>query len=314
LFDGKVDVVADWFQKTTDGMLLNVPLPTYLGFPNYPWTNAGIVENKGLELDVAYHNNDGEFQYTISGNLFTFKNEVISLGGGEPILGGGWINYTTTRTEEGMPIGYFYGLKTDGIFQSQAEVDNYFQEGARPGDLRFVDVNSDGKIDNNDRTNIGDPFPDFSYGLNFSSTYKDFDFLVSIQGTVGNEIMNIKKIDMNSGVGWYNAPKDLMEKAWSPTNPSNEQFAINATNTNNLQISDWLVEDGSYMRLKNIQVGYSLPQSVVTKAGINRVRFWVGAYNLLTITNYTGLDPEIGSSSPLSSGVDQGYYPLAKSF
>ncbi|WP_205941064.1 TonB-dependent receptor [Albibacterium indicum] len=314
LFDGKVDVVADWFQKTTDGMLLNVPLPTYLGFPNYPWTNAGIVENKGLELDVAYHNNDGEFQYTISGNLFTFKNEVISLGGGEPILGGGWINYTTTRTEERMPIGYFYGLKTDGIFQSQAEVDNYFQEGARPGDLRFVDVNSDGKIDNNDRTNIGDPFPDFSYGLNFSSAYKDFDFLVSIQGTVGNEIMNIKKIDMNSGVGWYNAPKDLMKKAWSPTNPSNEQFAINATNTNNLQISDWLVEDGSYMRLKNIQVGYSLPQSVVTKAGINRVRFWAGAYNLLTITNYTGLDPEIGSSSPLSSGVDQGYYPLAKSF
>ncbi len=314
LFDGKIDIVADWFKKTTNGMLLNVPLPNYLGFPNYPWSNAGIVENKGLELEVAYNNNKGEFKYSIAGNISTFKNKVLSLGGGEPILGGGWINYTTTKTEEGMPIGYFYGLKTNGIFQNQAEVDNYFQEGARPGDLRFVDVNGDKKINNQDRTKIGDPFPDFSYGLNFNSSFKNFDFLVSIQGTVGNDIMNIKKIDMNSGVGWYNAPKDLMEKAWSPTNPSNDQFAINATNTNNLQISDWLVEDGSYLRLKNIQVGYSLPSPVLMKAGIKKVRLWVGAYNLLTITKYSGLDPEIGSTSPLSSGVDQGYYPVAKSY
>lgn len=313
-FEGKIDVVADWFNKTTDGMLLNVPLPNYLGFSNFPWSNAGTVENKGLELEVAYNNNQGDFKYSISGNLFTFKNKVISLGGGEPILGGGWINYTTTKTEEGMPIGYFYGLKTDGIFQSQSEVDNYFQEGARPGDLKFVDVNGDGEINNQDRTQIGDPFPEFSYGFNFNSSFKNFDFLVSLQGTVGNDIMNIKKIDMNSGVGWYNAPKNLMEKAWSPTNPSNDQFAINATNTNNLQISDWLVEDGSYLRLKNIQIGYSLPESVLTKAGVQRVRFWVGAYNLFTITNYSGLDPEIGSSSPLSSGVDQGYYPMAKSY
>jgi len=314
LFDGQVDIVADWFSKTTDGMLLNVPLPNYLGFPNFPWTNAGKVENKGLELDLAYHNNKNAFQYSVSANFSTFENKVISLGGGEPILGGGWINYTTTKTEEGMPIGYFYGLKTDGIFQSQAEVDNYFQEGARPGDLRFVDVNGDQVINNEDRTHIGDPFPDFSYGFNFNSSFKNFDFLISLQGTVGNDIMNIKKIDMNSGVGWYNAPKDLMDKAWSPTNPSNEQFAINATNTNNLQISDWLVEDGSYLRLKNIQLGYSLPENVLSKVGIGSVRFWVGGYNLLTFTGYSGLDPEIGSTSPLSSGVDQGYYPVAKSY
>ena len=314
LFDGKINIVADWFQKITDGMLLNVPLPNYLGFPNYPWTNAGKVENKGLELELAYNNNKGAFKYSISGNLFTFKNKVISLGGGEPILGGGWINYTTTKTEEGMPIGYFYGLKTDGIFQNQGEVDNYFQEGARPGDLKFVDVNGDKKINNQDRTNIGDPFPDLSYGLNINSSYKNFDFLISMQGTVGNKIMNIKKIDMNSGVGWYNGPKDLMEKAWSPTNPTHEQFAINATNTNNLQISDWLIEDGSYLRVKNIQIGYSLPAPVLKKSGLNRVRLWVGAYNLFTITNYSGLDPEIGNTSPLSSGVDQGYYPVAKSY
>ncbi len=314
LFDGAIDIVADYFKKTTDGMLLNVPLPNYLGFPNFPWTNAGKIENKGLEFEVAYHNNKGAFKYTIAGNLFTFKNKVLSLGGGEPILGGGWINYTTTKTEEGMPIGYFFGLKTDGIFQSQAEVDGYFQEGARPGDLKFVDVNGDKKIDNQDRTNIGDPFPNVSYGLNFNGSYKNFDISFSMQGTLGNDIMNIKKIDMNSGVGWYNAPKDLMKKAWSPTNPSNDQFAINATNTNNLQISDWLVEDGSYLRMKNVQVGYTLPEQMMKKAKIQKIRIWAGAYNLFTITNYTGLDPEIGSTSPLSSGVDQGYYPIAKSY
>ncbi len=314
LFNGAIDIVADYFKKTTDGMLLNVPLPNYLGFPNFPWTNAGKIENKGLEFELAYNNNKGAFKYTIAGNLFTFKNKVISLGGGEPILGGGWINYTTTKTEEGKPIGYFFGLKTDGIFQSQAEVDSYFQEGARPGDLRFVDVNGDKKIDNQDRTNIGDPFPKISYGLNFNSSYKNFDLSFSVQGTWGNDIMNIKKIDMNSGVGWYNAPKDLMARAWSPTNPSNDQFAINATNTNNLQISDWLVEDGSYLRMKNVQLGYTLPAAMMKKAKVQKIRIWAGAYNLFTITNYTGLDPEIGSSSPLSSGVDQAYYPIAKSY
>lgn len=314
LFDGAIDIVADYFEKTTDGMLLNVPLPNYLGFSNFPWTNAGKIENKGLEFELAYNNNKGAFKYTIAGNLFTFKNKVISLGGGEPILGGGWINYTTTKTEEGKPIGYFFGLKTDGIFQSQAEVDNYFQEGARPGDLKFIDVNGDQKIDNQDRTHIGDPFPKISYGLNFNSSYKNFDISLSMQGTLGNDIMNIKKIDMNSGVGWYNAPKDLMDRAWSPTNPSNDQFAINATNTNNLQISDWLVEDGSYLRMKNVQIGYTLPADMMKKAKIQKIRIWAGAYNLFTITNYTGLDPEIGSTSPLSSGVDNGYYPVAKSY
>ena len=314
-FDSKFEITADWYIKTTDGMLLQVPLPSYLGYTNNPWANAGKVENKGLELTVSFKNDDqNQFHYTISGNISTLNNKVISLGGGEPILGGQWINFTTTKTEEGMPIGYFYGFRTDGIFQSQQEVDNYFQEGARPGDLKFVDVNHDNKIDNLDRTNIGDPFPDFFYGLNFTSFYKNFDLLVSLQGSVGNDIMNIKKIDMNSGVGWYNAPKDLIEKAWSPTNPGNEQFAINATNTNNLQISDWLVEDGSYMRLKNIQLGYSLPNDILSRSGIQRLRLWLGAYNLWTITNYSGLDPEIGSSSPLNSGVDQGYYPSSKTF
>lgn len=312
--NNKLNLTVDAYQKTTDGMLLNVPLPAYLGFPNSPWSNAGGVRNSGLEFDLSYRNKVGEFGYSVAANVSTFKNKVLSLGGGEPITGGGWISYTTTLTEENMPIGYFYGFKTDGIFQSQQEVDNYIQEGARPGDLRFVDVNGDGVINNADRTYLGDPFPDLTYGLRLGADYKNFDIQVLMQGTLGNKIMNIAKIDMKSGVGWYNAPRELLAEAWSPTNPSNTQFAINASNQNNLQISDWLVENGSYLRMKSLQLGYTLPSSLLSKAKVQRVRLWAGGYNLLTFTNYSGLDPEIGSGSPLSMGVDQGYYPQAKSF
>ena len=126
--------------------------------------------------------------------------------------------------------------------------------------------------------------------------------------------MNAKKIDMNSGVGWYNAPVDLMDKAWSPTNPSNDQFQINTDNTNNLQVSDWLVEDGSYLRLKNIQLGYSIPKSILSSKYISNIRVWAGAYNLLTFTKYSGLDPEIGDTLPLSNGVDDGYYPQSATY
>lgn len=212
-----------------------------------------------------------------------------------------------------MPIGYFYGFKTAGIFQSQAEVDSYVQNDARPGDLRFVDTNNDGIINDEDRTYIGDPFPDLTYGLRLGGEYKNFDLQILMQGTLGNEIVNISKIDMRSGVGWYNAPKDLMDQAWSPTNPSNSQFQINANNQNNMQISDWLVEDGSYLRVKNIQLGYTLPASLIGQADIQKIRIYAGGYNLLTLTGYSGLDPEIGSGSPLSMGVDQGYYPQASS-
>lgn len=312
--NNKLSLTIDAYRKTTEGMLLNVPLPAYLGFPNSPWSNAGGVRNSGLEFDLSYHNKVGEFGYSIAANAATFKNKVLSLGGGEPITGGGWISYTTTLTEEGMPIGYFYGFKTNGIFQSQQEADSYIQEGARPGDLRFVDINNDGIINNADRTNLGDPFPDLTYGLRLGADYKHFDLQVLMQGTLGNKIMNIAKIDMKSGVGWYNAPRELLAEAWSPSNPSNTQFAINASNQNNLQISDWLVENGSYLRVKSLQLGYTLPTALLSKAKIHRIRIWAGAYNLFTFTKYGGLDPEIGSGSPLSMGVDQGYYPPAKSF
>jgi TonB-linked SusC/RagA family outer membrane protein len=320
-FKNALTLNIDYFQKRTKDMLLKVPLPSYLGFPNNPWVNAGSILNKGWEIDLKYRNSLQDFNYSIGANLFTFNNKVISLGGGEPLYGGGWITVTTTKTEEGKPIGYFYGLKTDGIFQNRDEINAYknkegklIQPSARPGDLKFLDLNEDGIINANDRTNIGNPFPKMSFGFNLAADYKGFDLQLLFQGTYGNKIMNAKKIDMNSGVGWYNAPKDLMAKAWSPTNPTNDQFQINADNTNNLQVSDWLVEDGSYLRLKNVQLGYSLPQNILTHYNISGIRVWLGAYNLLTFTKYTGLDPEIGNSSPLNNGVDDGYYPQSATY
>lgn len=320
-FNNKLNLNVDYFVKKTNDMLLQVPLPSYLGFPNNPWVNAGSIENKGFEVDLKYRSSVNDFNYSVGANLFTFSNKVLSLGGGEPLYGGGWITVNTTKTEVGKPIGYFYGLKTDGIFQNQAEVDSYkntsgelIQPTARPGDLKFVDFNKDGIINSEDRTDIGNPFPKFSYGFNLAADYKGFDLQLLFQGTIGNKIMNAKKIDMNSGVGWYNAPADLMDKAWSPTNPSNDQFQINTDNTNNLQVSDWLVEDGSYLRLKNIQLGYSIPKSFLKTNHISNIRVWAGAYNILTFTKYSGLDPEIGDTLPLSNGVDDGYYPQSATY
>jgi TonB-dependent starch-binding outer membrane protein SusC len=330
LFNHRFTLSTDYFDKETKDMLLEVPLPSTLGLPNSPIQNAGSISNKGLELDLKYHGILGDLRYTVGGNLFTFKNKVVSLGGGEPIYEGWYINYTTTKTEERNPIGYFYGLKTNGIFQDQSEVDAYVngeghpvQDGAVPGDLRYVDINGtdasgnitrgpDGKISDADRTMIGNPFPKFTYGFNINLNYKNFDVVMLFQGSQGNDIMNVKKIDFQSGVGWYNAPSDLMEKAWSEEHHSNTQFKISTDNLNNLKISDWLVEDGSYFRLKNFQIGYTLPQNLMESVNLENLRIWVGGYNLLTFTKYTGLDPEIGSSSPLTYGIDYGYYPQAR--
>lgn len=321
-FNSSLSISADYFYKKTKDMLLQVPLPQYLGFTNNPWTNAGSIENKGLEFSMNYKNKVGDFNYSVGGNIFTYSNKVLSLGGGQPLYGIGYDNKTITKTEVGESVGYFYGLKTDGIFQSQAEIDNYknskgqnvTQSGARPGDLKYVDVNNDGQITDADRTKIGSPFPDFSYGINLSAEYKGFDITLTFYGVQGNDIMNMKKIDLNSGTAYYNGPKDLMETAWTSQNHSNSQFQISTDNSRNVQVSDWLKEDGSYFQLKNLQIGYKLPASLINKVNIKEMRFWVGGYNLFTATKYTGMSPEIGDSNVLFNGVDIAFYPQARQY
>ncbi|MDR1258771.1 MAG: TonB-dependent receptor [Tannerellaceae bacterium] len=318
---GSLRLTLDYFDRKTSDMLLQLPLPTSLGLPNYPWMNAGSVSNKGLEFTLVY---DGvaakDFAYHINANVSTYRNRVESLGSGSNIPGKGIHlgNQTYTMTEVGQPIGYFYGFETDGVFQTPQEVDNYAVEGkkimpsAQPGDLRFVDRNHDGVLDELDRTMIGNPHPDFTFGLTLGAEYKGFDFSAFFQGSIGNDILNILKYDIYSGTGWYNAPKDILTTFWSGPGSTDKNFSIDANSRMNLEMSDWYIEDGSYVRLKNIQIGYTLPNRLTQKITVSDLRFFLAVQNLFTLTGYSGLDPEIGSDNPQYMGIDMGFYPQAR--
>jgi len=323
--NGSLKFSFDYFNRKTSDMLLQVPLPASLGLPNNPWMNAGSVSNRGVEFTLGYDGKAGkDFTYHINANLSTYRNEVKSLGSGQSVPGKEvhLSNQTYTMTEVGKPIGYFYGFKTDGVFQTQQDVDNYTNNGtkimpaAQAGDLRFVDINKDGKLDDNDRVMIGNPHPDFTFGLTLGGEYKGFDVTAFFQGSIGNDILNILKYDIYSGTGWYNAPKDILTTFWNGAGSSNKNFAIDANSRMNLEMSDWYVEDGSYVRLKNLQIGYTLPSALTQKLTINNLRVFVAAQNLFTITGYSGLDPEIGeyNGNPLYTGVDVGFYPQPRTF
>lgn len=324
-FNGSLRASFDYFNRKTQDMLVQVPVPTSLGYPNVPWMNAGSVSNKGIELTIGYNGKIGsDFKYAIDGNISTYRNKVESLGSGANIPGKG-IHlgyYTYTMTEPGMPIGYFYGYKTDGVFQTQEEIDNYknngqvVMPGAKPGDLKFKDLNGDGKLDDEDRTMTGNPHPDFTFGLTLSAEYKGFDISAFFQGSVGNDLLNVLKYDIYSGTGWYNAPKDILTTYWNGPGSSNKNFGIDADSRMNLEMSDWYVENGSYVRLKNLQIGYTLPSSLTRKITIDNLRVFVATQNLFTITGYSGLDPEVGeiNSNPQYKGCDMGFYPQARTF
>lgn len=324
-FNGSLHASFDYFNRKTQDMLVQVPVPSSLGFPNIPWMNAGSVSNKGIELTIGYNGKAGkDLKYSIDGNISTYRNKVESLGSGANIPGKG-IHlgyYSYTMTEPGKPIGYFYGYKTDGVFQTQEEIDNYknngqvVMPGAKPGDLKFKDLNGDGKLDDEDRTMTGNPHPDFTFGLTLSAEYKGFDVSAFFQGSVGNDLLNVLKYDIYSGTGWYNAPKDILTTYWNGPGSTNKNFGIDADSRMNLEMSDWYVENGSYVRLKNLQIGYTIPSAITKKITINNLRVFVAAQNLFTITGYSGLDPEIGeiNNNPQYKGCDMGFYPQPRTF
>ncbi|WP_247235709.1 TonB-dependent receptor [Telluribacter sp. SYSU D00476] len=315
LFENKVNLTVDYFNKEIDNMLLIVPLPTTLGYPNFPWSNAGKMVNKGWEFALGYDNSIRGFTYGVRATLSTFRNEVLTLGGGEPIHATAHLGQVFTKTEEGMPVGYYYGWLTDGIFQTQDEVNSSPQKGlSTPGDIRFKDINGDNVLNADDRTLIGNPWPDFIYGLTLNASYKGFDISAFLQGSQGNDVMNILRYDTEAGTGWYNAPKGFLEKAWNGPGTTNEYYKISQNAALNTNVSDYFIEDGSYMRMKNLQLGYTIPASVLDKAKIQRVRVYVGSQNLFTLTKYSGLDPEMGSTDPKLMGIDQGYFPQARTW
>lgn len=315
LFNGRFNLTTDYYIKTTTDMLYAAPIPLVAGtLP--PVRNIGKVENRGFELALQYRNREGAFSYSVGGNIAFVNNRVLSLGeGGDPVLTGRVqsANATVSRTEVGRPIAAFYGFVTDGIFQTTEEVAAHaFQhELTAPGDIRFKDLNGDGVIDLLDQTFIGNPTPDFTYGLNADCSFKGFDLSIFVLGSQGNDIYNgTVRYDFT----YVNRPVSVLNR-WTGPGTSNSEPRVSLNDPNqNARVSDRFVEDGSFIRLKNLQLGYSPPANLLKSLGIYKFRMYVSAQNLFTFTRYSGLDPEIGAVSALEIGIDRGFYPQARTF
>jgi hypothetical protein len=331
MYDNKLIFNADYFEKVTSDMLIPFPAPAIGGSATYPWVNAGSVENKGFEFELGYQNKLGDFSYEITGNFSKVKNEVISLSGedAKPVIGGEVDNNTfVTITEVGQAIGTFYVYEMDGIFQSATEILTHAYQGPniKPGDVKYKDLSGangvpDGKNDAFDRVHAGSAIPNFTYGLTVNLSYKNFDFSAFFQGVQGNKVyMQINK-DIEGFYRAFPVTKRFYDEHWTPENPNNEfPRAAWGGATNNNRPSTRFIEDGSYVRLKNVQIGYTFPESTTSKLKIEQVRIYVSAQNMLTYTKFSGLDPEMQTSENSAAegdravGIDWGTYPTAKTY
>lgn len=313
-FNNSLDFVVDYFVKNIDNMLMQEPQPTTLGLISYPYANVGSMKNEGWEFGINYRKGFGDWFLTASANISTYRNKVKSLGNGDAIYGYAYNKSVVTKTEVGKPVGYFYGYVTNGIFQNAEQVEGSPQrETAVPGDVRYKDLNNDDVIDDKDRTMIGSPWPDFVYGITLGAAWKGFDFNLFIQGSQGNDVMNMTLLDFESGTGYMNARSDYLSRAWSGEGSTDRYHRISARQEGNLLVSDYFLEDGSYARIKNVQLGYDFCNRVIKKNKIiSQCRLYLSAQNLFTFTNYSGLDPEIGSSNATVNGIDSGFYPQAR--
>ena len=314
LFEGQLTAEVDYYNRTTSGILVRVPIPEYVGVGTQPFVNAAEVVNSGLEAQVSLSQTHGDFSYQVSVNGATTNNEVQSLGSGkEEIFGGGLANEIafTTKTEPGQPIGSFFGYKVNGVYQTQEEIDNSASmPGVEPGDLNFADVDGDGDIDGDDRTYIGSPIPDFTYGLNLSASYKGFDVSATVNGQMGAQIFNAKKSER---FGIENFETSYLDR-WTGPGSTNSEPRIGNPGHNWFTASEWLLEDADYLKLRNVQVGYTLPESVSQPLNLDQLRIYANGTNLVTFTGYSGYTPEISGSSVISSSIDDGIYPISRSF
>ncbi|MCL6261171.1 TonB-dependent receptor [Aquiflexum sp. TKW24L] len=319
LFNDRFNLSFEYFDNTTEGMILGVPIPPSLGFDGAPVANVGTVKNNGVEFTLGYRKYTGDFQFSIDGNIGFVNNELVSLGSGNTIFGPGFNGDPMTFTEEGQPIAYFYGWIADGIFQTGEST--AAQPNARPGDIKFRDINNDGVINASDRTNLGHYLPDFTYGLNFNGSYKNFDITMFLQGVQGNEIFNNLRFHTEGMTRLFNASTVVLDR-WTPTNTNtNVPRAVSGDPNRNARASSRFVEDGSYMRVKNIILGYTIPAATlnsITNGYVSRIRVYLLTQNPLTFTKYTGYDPEIavrtGVNSSLGTGIDYGQFPAARTF
>lgn len=318
-FNNALTFTVDYFYKKTNGMLKEMAIPSYLG-ESKPWGNVGSMKNEGVEFELGYKLVKNDWSFSVQANLSYLKNELIDLGNAD--------GYETmdnvhqigniSRAENGQPYPFFWGYKTDGIFQNQAEIDAYTKDGkliqpnAVPGDVRFVDLDGNGTIDDKDKTNIGKGTPDWTFGLNFNFAYKNIDFSMLVSGQWGNQIADVtRRLDCQ----WVNLPAEFMDR-WHGEGTSNTmpRFCWNGDDANKNwgNFSDLYIKNGAFARIKNIRIGYTLPKSLTHKFFVERLRFYVAAENLLTLTGYKGFDPELNNDK--SNGIDRGYYPQARTF
>lgn len=309
LFNSKISLTADYFEKTVSDLLFNPTLSLYLGTPVYPAANIGKTKSSGIDLSLSYNDNlSKDFNISSTLNFTTSTNKVLAINNGDKFIwGAGYgIPYTPiTRFEQGFSPGYFYGYKTDGIFQTQAEIDAHAtQPGAQPGDIRYVDINKDGIIDGNDRTKIGDPFPKFTIGWNINFGYKNFDFNMITYASVGGDIYRAYDRALN----YTNKFASVLDRWTGPGTSNTEPRVTFIDSNNNRRASDRYIEDGSYVKIRNIQLGYTLPDSFYRKSFLSQVRVYAQVKNAFTFTNYSGYEPEI-SSGVMDTGIDRGTYP-----
>jgi TonB-linked SusC/RagA family outer membrane protein len=318
MFKNRLGFSVDVYQRRSKDLILGVA-PAFVSgtYESIPF-NTGTLQNRGIDLSLNTRvASSKSFSWNANAVVSAYKNEVISLGLASPINRGFTrINGGSLRTEQGFPANYFYGFVTDGIFQSYQEIANHATQTAgndpttstAPGDIRFKDLNGDGIINDLDRTNIGNSNPTFTYGLNNTFTYKNFELTVFIQGSSGNKVLNFTRWYTEGGVSNGNYSNDVIGR-WTAPGTSNKmpRLALNDPNGNN-RVSDRFVEDASYLRVKNMRLAYTIPARWTNYLKIKRTQLYASCQNLVTITNYSGFDPEVGN------GVDYGFYPQARTF
>lgn len=320
LFNNKIDLTVDYYRKKTVDLLLIPEVSGLLGASaggsSPPVVNAGTIENKGLDLSLNFkHDFSDDFSIGVGYNLTTVKNKALEVNNAAGFIPGGLfsLNQTTSRFQTGLPIGTFFGLQTDGVFQNQAEIDAHaIQPNAQPGDLRYVDVDGDGVVEfgsSDDFTAIGNPIPDMTMGFNLNLNYKQFDFGSSLYASIGNDISRSYERFLT-----YSNKPDFYLNRWTGEGTSNEVPRASNTAANNQLFSSFYVEDGSYLRIQNVQLGYSIPTAFLEKMDLDKFRVYFSVNNLYTFTKYRGYNPDVSNASPNGAGVDLGQYPNTRTF
>lgn len=322
LWKGSFAFSLDYFYKVTENMLVKAPNPPSVGDATAAWINSGSVLNTGIEVEGIYRRKKGDWDFSVSGNLTFLHNEVLKLDA--PLFGGlVETGVYATRTEVGYPIGSFYLLEMDGIFQNETDILLSANQGVniRPGDVKFKDQNGDTYINSDDRVHMGSAIPKLFAGINLSANYKNFDLSMFFQGSYGNKIYVQINQDIEGFYRGFTVTQRYFDERWTGEGTSNTQPRPAWTaKSNNARPSSRFLEDGSYLRLKNLQLGYSISPKTLEIVGLSQLRLYVSGTNLLTFTKYSGLDPEMTVSDnskgegDIAAGIDWGTYPSARTF